>query len=195
MTNPPQFPQGGVQLPQRGPAPPQNRALWWVLGFIIVLLLLIIAGGVFLATRIVNDVTVKGPNDVEFHTPAGEVSIHKTAADNTGLPVYPGATLRPEGARIQFEPSREEGGFGLAAASYLSTDDLDKVESWYRKNLDPSFQQEKNKATVQVGGADVGHADVAFVSQAENLLRIVAIERRGNETKITLVRMGKQQAQ
>jgi hypothetical protein len=194
MTNPPQFPHGGVQLPQ-GPRPPQNRALWWVLGFIIVLLLLILAGGIFLASRIVNEVTVKGPNEVELHTPAGEVSIHKTAEDTTGLPVYPGATLRPEGARIQFEPSHEEAGFGLSAASYLSTDDLEKVISWYRKNLDPSFQQEKNQATVQIGGADVGHADIAFVSKEENRLRIVALERRGSETKITLVRMGKQQAQ
>jgi len=194
MTNPPQFPQGGVQLPQ-GPAPPQNRALWWVLGFIVVLLLLIIAGGVFLATRIVNDVTVKGPNDVELHTPAGEVSIHKTAEDHTGLPVYPGATLRPEGARIQFEPSHEEAGFGLAAASYMAPAKLEEVQSWYRKNLDPSFQQEKKKATVEIGGTDVEHADLAYVSQEGNRLRIVALERKGDQTKITLLRMGRQEPQ
>ena len=194
MTNPPHVPQPGVQLPQ-GPPPPQNRALWWVLGVIVALLLLIIGGGVFLALHIARDVTVKGPNDVELHTPAGEVSIHKTAEDNTGLPVYPGATQRPEGARIQFEPSHQEAGYGLAAASYLSTDDLEKVGSWYRKNLGPSFQQEKNKATVQVGGADVGHADLAFVSKEEDRLRIVALERRSSGTEITLVRMGREQAQ
>jgi len=192
--NPPQVPQPGVQLPQ-GPPAPQNRALWWVLGVIVALLLLIIGGGLFLALHIARDVAVKGPNDVELHTPAGEVSIHKTAEDNTGLPVYPGATLRPEGARIQFEPSHQEAGFGLAAASYLSTDDLEKVGSWYRKNLDPSFQQDKKKATVRFGGADVGHADLSFVSKQEDRLRIVALERRGGETKITLVRMGRQQAQ
>jgi hypothetical protein len=194
MTNPPQVPQPGVQLPQ-GPPPPQNRALWWVLGVIVALLLLIIGGGLFLALHIAHDVTVKGPNDVELHTPAGDVSIHKTAGDNTGLPVYPGATLRPEGAQVQFEPSQQEAGFGLSAASYLSTDDFEKVSSWYRKNLDPSFQEDKNKETVRIGGTDVGHADLSFVSKEEDRLRIVALARRGSETKITLVRMGKQQAQ
>jgi hypothetical protein len=194
MTNPPQVPQPGVQLPQ-GPPPPQNRALWWVLGVIVALLLVIIGGGMFLALHIARDVTVKGPNDVELHTPAGEVSIHKTAEDNTGLPVYPGATLQREGARIQFEPSHEEAGLGLSAATYISADDLEKVGSWYRKTLDPSFKQKKNKATVQIGGADVGHADLSFVSHDENRLRIVALERKGSETKISLVRMGRQQAQ
>jgi hypothetical protein len=194
MTNPPQVPQPGVQLPQ-GPPPPQNRALWWVLGVIIVLLLLIIGGGVFLALHIARDVTVKGPNDVELHTPAGEVSIHTTPEDTTGLPVYPGSTLLPDGARIQFEPSQEVAGLGLSAATYNSTDDFEKVESWYRKNLDPSFQQEKNKPTVQIGGADIAHADLAFVSKEEGRLRIVALARKGGGTKITLLRMGKQQAQ
>jgi hypothetical protein len=194
MTNPPQVPQQGVQLPQ-GVPPPQNRALWWVLGVIVALLLLIIGGGMFLASHIARDVTVKGPNDVDLHTPAGEVSIHKTTEDTTGLPVYPGSTLQHEGARIQFEPSHEEGGLGLSAATYISTDDFEKVKNWYQKNLDPSFRPEKNKATVRIGGADVGHADLAFVSHGENRLRIVALERRGSETKISLVRMGRQQAQ
>lgn len=194
MTNPPQPSRPSVQLPQ-GPAPPRNRALWWVLGFIIVLLLLILAGGIFLVTHIVNDIHVKGPNDVELHTPAGEVSIHKTAEDHTGLPVFPGATPRPDGARIQFEPSHDEAGFGLAAATYMAPAKLAEVESWYRKNLDSSFQQEKNKATVQIGGADVEHADLAYVSKEGNRLRIVALERKGDETKITLLRMGRQQPQ
>ena len=194
MTNTPQVPQPGVPLPQ-GPQPSQTRALWWVLGFIIVLLLLILAGGIFLATELAHEVTVKGPNDVELHTPAGEVSIHKSVEDNTGLPVFPGATLRPEGARIQFEPSHEEGGLGLTAASYLAPAGLDQVADWYRKNLGPNFHQAKNKATVQIGGAQVGHADLAFVSTEENRMRIVALERQGSETKITLLRMGRQEPQ
>jgi hypothetical protein len=194
MTNPPQVPQPGVPLPQ-GPPPPPNRALWWVLGTIIALLVLIIGGGLFFALHLARDITVKGPNDVELRTPAGEVSIHKTGADNTGLPVYPGATLRPEGARIQFEPSNKEAGFGLAAASYLTPASLDQVASWYRKNLDPSFHKEKGKDTVDIGDVNVGHADLAFVSHQENRMRIVALERRGDKTKISLVRMGRQEPQ
>ena len=196
MTNPPQMPRPGVPLPQGPPSPP-NRALWWVLGVILGLLLLIIGGGFYLAMHLVHNVTVKGPNQVEVSTAAGNLSVNKTTRNDTGLPVYPGAALQPEGASIQFEPLHEEGGLGLAVASYLTPDSLDQVAAWYRKSLDPSFQERRGKetATINLHGADLGHADLAFVSKQEDRLRVVALKHLGNQTRIALVLMGKRQPQ
>jgi hypothetical protein len=194
MANPPQVPRPGVSLPQ-GPPPPPNRALWWVLGAIIALLLLIIGGGLYMASRIVRGITVKGPNQVELHTPGGEINIRKTSQDNTGLPVYPGSVRRPDGAQVQIEPLHKEGGFGLSAATYTAPASLDTVTGWYRQRLDPTFKEQRGKATVNIGHIDVQHADLAFVSQQEDRLRIVALEHEGDQTKITLVRMGKREPQ
>lgn len=194
MTNPPQVPQPGVPLPQ-GPPPRSSRALWWALGIILALLLLILAGGLFLASRFVRGITVQGPNQVELHTQAGEVNIQKSYEDNTGLPVYPGSTRRPEGAQIQFKPAQEEGGFALSAASYNAPVALDSVAKWYRKNLDPSFEEQTGKEAVKVGGVDLERADLAFVSRQDDRFRIVALEHRGDQTKITLLRMGGKHAQ
>jgi hypothetical protein len=194
MANPPQVPQPGVPLPQ-GPPPPPNRALWWILGVIIALLLLIIGGGFYVTSRIVKGITVKGPNQVEVRTPGGEINIQKTAQDNTGLPVYPGAVRRPDGAQIQIEPRHREGGFGLSAATYDAPAALKTVAGWYRKQLDPSFVERTGNTTVDIGHMNFRQTDLVFMSQQEDRMRIVGLKRQGDRTKITLFRMGKKEPQ
>jgi preprotein translocase subunit SecF len=195
MSTSPQYPPPGVPVPP-GPPSSSNRALWWVLGVIIALLLILVGGGLFIASQVIRGISVEGPNRVQIRTPAGNVNVEKLGEDVTGLPVYPNAVLRhDQGARIQFQPSQESGGVGLAAASYRSADEFDKVSSWYREKLDASFKIEKNKSVVQVNGMDVGRADLAYVSHQDDRVRIVALERRGGQTQISLVRIGKQEAQ
>lgn len=195
MANPPQVPQPGVSLPQ-GPPPPPNRALWWVLGVIVALLLLTIGGGFYVASRIVKGVTVKGPNQVQVTTPAGEINIQQTARDDTGLPVYPGAVRRPDGAQIQIEPFHREGGFGLSAATYLAPAALDTVARWYRQKLDPNFVEGRGGGKIEVGHVvNLRKSDLSFVSQQDNRMRIVALEREGDQVKITLFRMGPKEPQ
>jgi hypothetical protein len=194
MSNSPQYPPPGVPVPP-GPPAGSNRALWWVLGVIITLLLVLLLGGLFIASRVIRGISIEGPNQVQIRTPAGNVNVQKVAEDDTGLPVYPGATLRSDGANIQFQPSEQEGGVGLAAVSYMSADGFDKVSAWYRQKLDASFRIEKNQSVVQVNGVNVGRADLAYVSHQDDRVRIVALERRGSRTQISLVRIGKQEPQ
>jgi hypothetical protein len=155
----------------------------------------LVLGGLFVASQVIRGITVEGPNKVQIRTPAGNVSVQKVGEDDTGLPVYPGATLRSDGANIQFRPSQQEGGVGLAAVSYISSDGFDKVSAWYRQKLDASFRIEKNQSVVQVNGVNVGRADLAYVSHQDDRVRIVALERRGSRTQISLVRIGKQEPQ
>lgn len=194
MSQIPQYPQGQPPIPP-GPAPGSNRALWWILGVIVALLLVLIAGGLFIASRVIRGVKVEGPNQVQISTPAGNLNVTKSAENDTGLPVYPGATLRDTGAQVQFQPSGNESGMGLAAASYLTPDPLDKVSDWYRRNLDRSFEVKKDQTVMRVNGIDVGRADLAYVSRQNDRVRIVALERRGSGTKIALVRIGTREAQ
>lgn len=194
MSQIPPYPQGQVPVTPGAP-PTSNKALWWILGTIIALLLVMIAGGLYIASRVIRGVSVEGPNQVQIRTPAGSINVEKAGTNDTGLPVYPGATLRDEGARVQFNPSGENTGVGLAAVSYLSSDPLDKVSAWYRQNLDSTFELEKNQSVMQVNGMDVGRADLAYVSHQNDRVRIVALEKRRGQTRIALVRIGKQEAQ
>lgn len=195
MNYPSQSPQPGVPLPQ-GPAPPPNRALWWVLGTIIALLLLVIGGGLYVASRVVRGISVQGPNQVEIRTLAGNVSIDKTSRNDTGLPVYPGAIPPREGAQIQLDPLHRDGGFGLTAAKYFTSTPLQTVARWYRHELDSSFEEKQGSGVIEDEGVVyVHHADLAFISHQEDRLRIVALAREGDRTKIALVNMGKKEPQ
>lgn len=195
MNYPSQTPKPGVPLPQ-GPAPPPNRAVWWVLGVTIALLLLVIGGGLYVASRVVRGITVQGPNQMQIRTLAGNISIDKTSGNYTGLPVYPGAVRHREGAQIQMDPLHRDGGFGLSAAKYFTSAPLQTVARWYRHQLNPGFQERQGNSMIEdMGVVHVSHADLAFISQQENRLRIVALGRVDGRTKIALVNMGKEQPQ
>ena len=199
MTTPSQGPAPGVPLPQ-GPPPSNNRALLWVLGTVVVLVAVLVGGGLYIASRIVRNVTV-GPNgNVQVSTPAGEISVNKTTADTTGLPVYPGASLQPyQGAQVQFEPSKEaREGVGVNVATYMTSASLNEVAGWYRKNLDPSFEERHGTRAgfTDDGIVEMGHPSIAFVSKDErDRARIVALESKGDQTKIVLVRIGEREPQ
>ncbi len=199
MTTPAQGPPPGVPLPQ-GPPSSNTRALLWVLGIVVALVVVFVGGGLYIASRIVRNVTV-GPNgNVQVSTPAGEISVKKTTVDTTGLPVFPGATLQPKGAQVQFEPSKEEGGgVGVNVASYVTSASLNEVAAWYRKNLDPSFEERHGDrvGSTDFGVIQMGHPSIAFVSknEAHDRARIIALKPEGDQTKIALVRVGKQEPQ
>ncbi len=200
MTTPSQGPPPGVPLPQ-GPPPSNNRALLWVLGTVVALAVVFVGGGLYIASRIVRNVTV-GPNgNVQVSTPAGEINVSKITADTTGLPVYPGAALQPrQGAQVQFEPSKKEGGgVGVNVATYMASASLNEVAGWYRKNLDPSFEERHgNQAEINdFGVVRMGHPSIAFVSKdkSHDRARIIALESKGDQTKIVLVRIGEREPQ
>jgi len=80
--------------------------------------------------------------NVEIKTPFGDMKVNNQAeAKDTGLPVYPGATVRPSdtGEKQQANVSMSMGAFGmkLAVVAYNSDDPPDKVTGWYREQLKP----------------------------------------------------------
>src|ERR1051325_3466419 len=86
-----------------------------------------------------------GKKNVEITTPFGDLKV-KNQADvkETGLPVYPGATLKPskheDGDKEQATGSMSLFGMRIAVLSYLSDDPPDKVLGWYREQMKPMGQ-------------------------------------------------------
>lgn len=78
--------------------------------------------------------------DVSIHTPFGGMEVHNNgAAVDTGLPVYPGATLDP-GKKGSDKSVDLHMGFGpwqvkVQVASYLTKDPDSKVQDFYKKAL------------------------------------------------------------
>ncbi len=183
--------------PPVSPTAPKSRALWWILGGLGAACAVLIVLGLVVGLYFAHHLRVKEEgNRVAISTPAGEITVrHDEQANPTGLPVYPGATAVKAGATVDIEPAEEEEAAHIAAASYFTSDSLEKVQAWYMARLGPEFTLRKRGHLGTILGWHAHDADAAFVAQTEDQARVVALKRSGGEVKITLVRAGKREPQ
>ncbi len=177
--------------------PKHSHAVWWVLG----ILGSAVFGITFLAMNIASFIVhrtqvVASGKGVEISTPAGKIELHKGAGRTEGLPIYPGAMPKgSEGARIEF-PTADGDKVALAAAKYYTSDSLDKVAAWYTERLGTRFRREAlTSETGPLIHLDVSVADVSYISDDDDAVRIVGLTQRGDGVEIGLARMGKEVVQ
>ncbi len=143
--------------------------------------------------------------NVKIDTPLGNIHVTKNdnAAQNAGISVYPGATVRQDkdgdkGADVQL-------GFGpwqmrIKVANYQTPDDQDKVISFYRKALGSEGEVIECQGDKPVGspartaaglscsdhinsqGVHTGDDDLTLKSGSKHRQRIVAFEHEANHT-------------
>ena len=84
----------------------------------------------------------------------------------------------------------------LAAAKYYTSDSLDKVAAWYTERLGTRFRREALASdTGPLIHLDVSGADVSYISDDDDAVRIVGLTQRGDGVEIGLARMGKEVVQ
>lgn len=180
--------------------PPQQRsqAIWWVLGIIgggfVVMMIL----GLFVALYIAHS-SIHVDNrskSVEVNTPVGKIAVDAGKTPDTGLPVYPGATADAHN-RANIEISAPFAGqLGVAAAKYYTNDSLDQVDAWYRDHLGEGFErQSPARGTHRSPQVHIDDANVAFVWDNGEMVRLVTLKQRISGIEIGLARFGKSEAQ
>ena len=178
--------------------PKNSNVLAWVLGLLGAAAVIFVLGALVVAHYIVKDVRIsRDATQVEIRTPAGELSVRKGAVKETGLPVYPGATPLESGAKLDITTPDEEK-VGVTVAKYRTSDPLDKVDAWYREHLGREFEREGpgiKVRTVHAQGVSVKSEDVSFVSDKDDLVRVVALRKTLKGLEIALARIGKTEAQ
>ncbi len=184
-----------------GPAPVRDRrsSLWvWLLGLFgagVALLALLALGLTWYIAR--NVERSADGNRVEITTPLGSMRVDKTAAADTDLPVYPGASSGELGATIELT-APDGDALQVSTARYSSADSIDKIDEWYREKLGPDFSREgagQARRKKDVIGITVHDNDIAFIAQKEGLMRVVALERRMGRVHINLARIAKNETQ
>jgi hypothetical protein len=187
--------------PVQPPAPPpdRNNAVWWILGIIGGGIVLMCILGLVIASTFLRRVNIRDTgNRVDIQTPVGEIKVNKDELHPTGLPAYPGATKSNDSKGGSADISFGGEGLGLAVEAYDSTDSLDTVKDWYRSRLGPSFRLEIGKderAAFDRAHFDVNDQDLAFVDDHGDGARLVALKKTGDGVKITLLRVGRREAQ
>ena len=95
-TNPVATPPPPAQVPPRQ----KSNLLWWILGLFAVGIVILGAGSLLALRFLTQNVQVIQTGDrVEVRTPVGQISTSK-GKDETGLPVYPGASQMEPGATV-----------------------------------------------------------------------------------------------
>lgn len=185
-----------IPSPQK---PNPNPAVWWILGVLGACVVVLVLAGLIVAAYIARQVRVRGAgNRVEIQTPVGELKVNKAGPHESGLPVYPGSVpSESHGGNVSFSTPGDEH-VGISVEDFRSTDSLEKVQAWYRSRLGSAFRQEGPGERPKIerwGRADLGDADLAFVDDTGDGARIVALKSIRDGTKITLLRVGKQEVQ
>ena len=181
-----------IPHPPQPPAPPVPARPGSNLVAIVLLLLalivvvsgIVIWGGLhYLARGVqvhVNE--AKEGKQVSVQTPIGSFEVKKDVNEaQLGLPVYPGATrLKDEdSATINMNFGGEQG-VHVVVAKFETTDDLEKVRSFYQDRVGGDVTKfiEKNN-----------EGKTVFEIKRKNQERIISLKSTGGGTRIELVRV------
>jgi hypothetical protein len=155
---------------------------------ILVLMGLLIAGAVLVVHNIrVEESVSQGRKTVRVETPIGSMRLREqTRLDpkQLGLPVYPGATATSKPAKavnLEFDFGGSEKQFDVVATEYSTTDPLEKVVEFYRKDLPQWVVTATHDGKVEIKYSEKG------------CQRIVAIHEEAGRTCITLAQAGEGQ--
>ncbi|HXQ97966.1 MAG TPA: hypothetical protein VN774_05955 [Candidatus Limnocylindrales bacterium] len=190
-TNPsPLPPPVSANVPGGPPPPPkkQNLVLWILGGCATVLILgtlaLILAVRLFVKTH----VHVASNGDVDVQLPGGG-SMHTGSAKDIGVPVYPGAETN-KGASVDVTvPGQQR---ELSTSIYSTSDPIEKVDDWYRENLDKGYERQgpgQSHISVSSRGIPVDSNAIVYVSMKGDVTTIVSLSASFGKTQINLMRV------
>ena len=179
--------------------PPKDNRIWpWLLGLAATAIIILGVGALLVTRFLVRSIEVnRASTSVEIKTPVGTLKAAKDESVDPGLPVYPGAKLSQQGGTVELSTPNEES-VHITAAHYLTIDPIEKVDAWYREQLSPEFKREgpgvMNRKK-EVNGAVLKSDDIAYISEKEDFVHVVALQKRFNGVEIVLLRAGKPESQ
>jgi hypothetical protein len=171
-----------------------SKSLMWMMIALFAGLAVLLAGGLFVASRVIRSMGLTAANAMNtVRTPGGSLRMEKEAQMGPGLPVYPRSSLvlpDDDGAATAVKQARN----GIETSTYHTTDTRDFVDEWYGKHLSPEFTR-RDSAEKPVpaifNDARVSDNDIAFVAERGQTVGIVALSLDSGGTKISLIRFSK----
>jgi len=167
--------------------------MWMMIGLFTGLAILL-AGGLFLASRVVRSMglTAASARDT-VRTPGGSFRLEKETEIGPGLPVYPRSSLvvpDDDTAAAAIKQAQD----GIRTSTYHTTDGRNFVDEWYSKHLSPEFTRRdaRDKPVPAIfSNMPVSDDDIAFVAERDQMVRIVALSLDSGGTKVSLIRFSK----
>jgi hypothetical protein len=174
-----------------------SKSLMWMMICLFAGLGILLAGGLFVASRVVRSMGLAAATAREtLRTPGGSFRLERETEVGPGLPVYPRSSLVVPGEEAASEAIKQAQN-GIQTSTYHTTDERSFVDEWYGKHLSPEFTRRDagdRPVPAIFSDARVADSDIAFVAERDQMLRIVALSLDSGGTKISLIRFSKSSA-
>jgi hypothetical protein len=171
-----------------------SKSLMWMMIALFAGLAVLLAGGLFVASRVIRSMGLTAANAMNtVRTRGGSLRLEKEGEMGAGLPVYPRSSLivpDDSTAATAVKQARD----GIETSTYHTTDTRDYVDEWYGKHLSPAFTRRDagDKPVPAIfSSAQVSDSDIAFVAERGQTVGIVALSLDSGGTKISLIRYSK----
>jgi len=171
-----------------------SKSLMWMMIGLFTGLALLLAGGLFLASRVVRSMGLSAASARDtVRTKGGSFRLEKETEVGPGLPLYPRSSLvvpDDDAAAAAIKQALN----GIQTSTYHTTDNRDFVDEWYSKHLSPEFTRRNagdKPAPAIFNDAQVSDGDITFVAEREQMVRIVALSLDSGGTRISLIRFSK----
>jgi hypothetical protein len=171
-----------------------SKSLMWMMIGLFTGLAMLLAGGLFVASRVVRSMGLSAASAKDtVRTRGGSFRLERETEVGPGLPVYPRSSLIvPDDAAAAAAVKQAQS--GIETSTYHTTDTRDFVDEWYSKHLSPEFTRRDagdRPASMTFSDTPVSDSDIAFVAEREQMVRIVALSIDSGGTKISLIRFSK----
>jgi hypothetical protein len=171
-----------------------SKSLMWMMIGLFTGLGILLAGGLFMASRVVRSLGLSASSARDtVRTPGGSFRMEKETEVGPGLPLYPRSSLvvpDDDAAAAAIKQAQN----GIQTSTYHTTDTRSFVDEWYSKHLSPEFTRHDagDKPVPAIfTDARVSDSDITFVAEREQMIRIVSLSLDSGGTKISLIRFSK----
>jgi len=171
-----------------------SKSLMWMMIALFAGLALLLAGGLFVASRVVRSMGLSAASAKDsIRTPGGRFRLEKETEVGPGLPVYPRSSLIvPDNDAAAAAAKQAQN--GVETSIYHTTDMREYVDSWYTAHLSSEYTRHdagEKLSPAAYGNAPISDNDIVFVAERDQMIRIVALTADSGGTKISLIRCSK----
>jgi hypothetical protein len=156
---------------------------------------ILIGGGLLMTSRVIHALQLRSEGDRStVRTPLGDYRVEKAQEVGPGLPVYPQASLvLPGGGPVHLPANVNQP--QVVSSTYHTNSSPEYVANWYLGHLSPEFVRQDpgpKNLPAPFQESRITEADVIFVGERGEQVRLVCLTTEDLGTKITLLRSSKQ---
>jgi len=175
-----------------------SKSLFFMMAAMFCGFAILLSAGLLMTSRVIHALQLHSESDKTIvRTPLGDYRVEKAQEVGPGLPVYPQATLVLPGGEPVHPPANVNHP-QVVTSTYHTNSSREYVANWYLGHLSPEFvRQDPGPKNLPEAFQEspITEADIIFVGERGEQVRLVCLTTDDMGTKISLLRSAKQPSQ